>query len=61
MEFLSQVSDPSCSSNLGCSSSNTGSLTQCAGLRMELASQLSRDTANPIAPQQELPEYRFGV
>ena len=36
------------------SCSNTGSSTDRAGLRVKLVSQCSRDTANPIAPQQEL-------
>ena len=49
-----QGSDPSCSCNLHCSCSNTGSLTHCARLGMELATQHCRDTTDPAVPQQEL-------
>ena len=37
--------------------SNTGSLTHCARLGIEPASQCSRDTTNPTVPQQELLHY----
>ena len=52
--FLGQGSDPSQSCNLCCC--NAGSLTHCAELGIEPASQCSRDTSDPIAPQQELQE-----
>ena len=51
--------DPSLSFNLRHSCSNAGSLTHCAGLGIEPASQGSQDTADPIAPQQELPRAGF--
>ena len=40
-----------------CSCSNAGSITHCAGLGMEPASQGSRDTTNPVAPQRNLQVY----
>ena len=53
-EFPGQGSDRSCSCNLCHSCSSVGSLTQCAGLRIETASQHSRDAADPVVPQWEL-------
>ena len=52
----------SCNLNHSCcdlchSCSNPGSLTDCARLGIELASQCSRDAADPIAPQQELQDF----
>ena len=61
MEFLGQGSDPSHSCDLSCSSSSAGSLTHCAGLGIEPASQGSQDTANPIAPQWELLETSLSL
>ena len=40
--------------HLGCSCSNAGSLTHCAGLGIEPKSQLFQDTADPVVPQQEI-------
>ena len=48
-------SDPSPSCDLYRSCGNRGSLTHRAGLGIEPVSRCSRDTANPIAPLQELP------
>ena len=48
MEFPGKESDPSHSCG------NTGSLTHCAGLGIEPASQSSQNAAYPVAPQQEL-------
>ena len=53
-EFLGQGSDPSCSHDLSHSHGNAGSLTHCARLGIEPASQCSQDTADPIVPQREL-------
>ena len=53
-EFPGQGSAPRCSCDLLHSCGNVGSLTHCAGLGIEPASQLSRDTADPVAPQWEL-------
>ena len=52
MELPGQGSDPCCSHGL--CRSNTGSLTHCAGLGIDPATQWSRDAADPTAPQQEL-------
>ena len=54
MEFLGQGSDPSHSQDLSCSCSNDRSLTHCARLGIEPASQRSQDAADPVVPQQEL-------
>ena len=55
MEFPGQGSDLSHSWNdLSCSCGNAGSLTLCAGLGIEPASQCSRDAADPVVPQREL-------
>ena len=54
MELPGQGSDPSHSCELRQSSSNAGSLTHCAGLGIKPASRCSQDTADSIAPQQEL-------
>ena len=51
-EFLGQGSDPNHNCDLRHSYSNAGSLTHTAGLGIEPASQCSRDTSNPVAPQQ---------
>ena len=56
MELPDQGSDPSHSCNLSHSCRNTGSLTHCAGLGIEPASQYSQDAADPVAPQWELQE-----
>ena len=54
MEFLGQGSDLSHSCDLSRSGGNAGSLNHCARPRMEPASQRSQDTADPVAPQQDL-------
>ena len=54
MELLGQGSDPSCSGNPSHSCGNAGSLIHCTGLGIKPASQCSRDTPDPVAPQQEL-------
>ena len=54
MEFPGQGSDLSCRFSLCCSCSNIQSLTHCARLGSEPASQHSRDAANPVEPQREL-------
>ena len=48
-----QASDPSCRCNPHYSCGNARSLTYCAQLGIEPATQCSRDAANPIVPQQE--------
>ena len=40
---------------------NNGSLTHCAGLGIKPAPQHSKNTTDPIAPQQELPEWLLNV
>ena len=52
-------SDPSHSCNLSYSCDNARSSTHCAGLGIEPVSQCSRDTADLIAPQQELQNMHF--
>ena len=59
MEFLGQGSDLSCSHDLGCSCGNTGSLTHCAGPRIESESQHCQVAADPIVPQQKLLDFFF--
>ena len=59
MEFLGQGSELSCSCNLCHGCSNAGSLTLCARVRIKFVSQHSRDTADPVAPQQELQHIYF--
>ena len=54
IEFPGQGSYLSCGRNLSHSCRNNGSLTHCARLRIELASQHSQDVTDPVAPQQEL-------
>ena len=54
VELPGQGSDLSHSYELCWSCGNAGSLTHCAGPGIEPSSQCSRDTANPIAPQEEL-------
>ena len=54
VEFLGQRSDLSCSCDLYHSCHILGSLTHCVWLGIKPASQGSRDTADPVAPQQEL-------
>ena len=54
MEILGQGSDLSHSYNLSHSCGKLRSLTHCARLRIEPASQHSQDTSDPIAPQQKL-------
>ena len=54
MEFPGQGSDLSRSCDPRYSCGNRGSLTHCAELGIEPATQCTRDVANPIAPQQEL-------
>ena len=61
MEFPSQGSDPSCYCSLYFSCGKTGSLTHCAGLGIEPASQHSKSAANPFMPQQELLYYYFFI
>ena len=56
MEFLGQGSDLSHHCNLSCNCRNARSLTHCAGLGIEPASQDSQDAADPVAPWQELQE-----
>lgn len=53
-EFLRQGLDLSHSCDLCCTCDNTGSLTHWAGPRIKLASQHSRDVANPVVLQREL-------
>ena len=54
MEFPGQGSDPSHNCRLSPCCSNTRSLTPCAGLGIEPASQRSQDAADPIVPRREL-------
>lgn len=54
MELPGQGSDPNHSWHLGRTCSAAGSLTHWAGLGIEPASHCSQDTANPVAPWQEL-------
>ena len=56
MEFLGQGSELSHSHDLSCSCGNAGSFTHCARLEIKPATQFSQDTADPVAPQQELLE-----
>lgn len=58
MEFPGQGSDLSCIGDLYHSCGNSRSLTHCAGPGIEPVSQHSRDVADPIVPQWELPEFR---
>ena len=55
------VPGPGIRSKLQCdpcwSCGNAGSLSHCAELGIKHASQHSTDTADPIAPQQELPDF----
>ena len=53
------VEIPGQGSDLSCSCGNTGSLTLCAGPGIEPVSWGSRDTADPRAPQWELPSLPF--
>ena len=55
MELPGQGSDLSHSRDLSHSCDNDGSLTHCAGLGIELVSQLFQDAPDPIEPQRELP------
>ena len=57
MEFPGKGSDLSCRCSLCCSCGNAGFLTHCAGLGMETTSHCSRDTADPVSPQRELPRF----
>ena len=57
MEFPGKGSDLSCRCSLCCSCGNAGFLTHCAGLGMETTSHCSRDTADPVSPQRELPLF----
>ena len=59
MELLGQGLDPSSSLNLSCSCGNARSLTHYARPTIKPVSQCSQDTANPIAPQQELQYLYF--
>ena len=54
MEFLGQGSDLSLSHYLRYSHGNARSPTHCARLGIEPVPWRSRDTVNPIVPQQEL-------
>jgi len=54
MEFPGQGSDLRSSEDLRHSCGSTRSLTHCAGLGIEPASQGSHDAADPVVPQQEL-------
>lgn len=54
MEFLGQESDASFTCDLCCSCGYTRSLTHCAWLGMEPASQHCRDATDPTASQGEL-------
>ena len=54
MALLGQGSDASHSCDPCHSRVKAGSLTHCAGPGIELASQGSRDTTNPVVPQGEL-------
>ena len=56
VEFLGQGLDLSHSCNL-CSCSNVRSLTHCAGMGIEPASQWSRDTTHLVGPQREFPRF----
>ena len=58
MEFPGQGSDLSHSCHLGCSCGNARFLIHCAGPGIKPVSQLSQGTADPTAPQHELP-YLF--
>ena len=55
IEFRGQGSDLSHSCDLSFSYGNAGSLTLCTGLGIKLVSQRSRDAADPLVPQRELP------
>ena len=59
MELPGQGSDPSCSHRPGHGCANARSLTHCAGLEIEPASQCSQDTADPTAPQREFQNFPF--
>ena len=59
MEFPAQGSDPSCSFDLCHGFSNAGSLTLCAGLGIEPASQCSKDNTDPIVLQRKLQSKSF--
>ena len=60
MEFPGQGSDLSCDCDLHHSYGNTKALTHCAGpMKNEPASQGSRVTTDPVAPQRETLETFF--
>ena len=59
MELLGQESYLSRGYDVSRICGNTGSLTHCAGPRIEPSSQHSQDTADPVVPQGELLEIKF--
>ena len=59
MEFPGQGSDLSHGYDLCHSFSNTGSLSHCTKLGTESACQCARNTADPVVPQQELPQIHL--
>ena len=61
MGFRGQGSDLSRSLHLSRSCSNIGSLTLCARVGIEPASQRSQDTADPTAPQWELLQLTVNI
>ena len=56
IEFPGQELDQSWSCDPSHSCGNVGSLTHCARVGIEQASQCSQDAAHPVVPQQELLE-----
>ena len=61
MEPLSQGLDLSCSCDLCHDCGNARSPAHCAELGIKPVSQRSRDAADPIVPQQELPNEIFKI
>ena len=59
MELLGQRSDPSRSFNLHHNCGNAGSLTYCAKLGIQPASQCSRDASDPVVPPRKFLLWAF--
>ena len=57
---LGQGSDLSHRCDLSCRCCHAGSLTHCARLGIDLASQCSQGASDPVAPQRELHLHHFG-
>ena len=58
-KFLGQGSDLSCSCDYAAGAATTDPLTHYAGCRLNLHPSAAETPANPIAPQQKLPEVTF--